>query len=135
MEATFMATVTLSKQTFEETISKPGILLIDWWASWCGPCRAFAPIYERIAEKYPEAVFAKIDVDAEPDLAAAFEIRSIPTLMLLRDSVLLFNRPGMLPERALEELVTKASELDMDAIRKEIGEREKAKRATGVTDV
>jgi thioredoxin len=135
MEATFMATVTLSKQTFEETISKSGILLIDWWASWCGPCRAFAPIYERIAEKYPEAVFAKIDVDAEPDLAAAFEIRSIPTLMLLRDSVLLFNRPGMLPERALEELVTKASELDMDAIRKEIGEREKAKRATGVTDV
>ena len=123
-----MATVTLGKQTFEEVLGKSGVLLIDWWADWCGPCRAFAPIYERMAEKHPEAVFAKIDVDAEPELAAAFEIRSIPTLMLLRDSVLLFNQPGMLPERALEELVTKAAALDMDAIRKELGEREKAKR-------
>jgi thioredoxin 1 len=124
-----MATVALGKQSFEETIAKPGILLIDWWAAWCGPCRAFAPIYEKLAEKHPEAVFAKIDVDAEPELAAAFEIRSIPTLMLMRDSVLLFSQPGMLPERALEELLTRAAALDMDAIRKEIGEREKAKRA------
>ena len=124
-----MATVTLGKQTFEEMVGKSGILLIDWWAAWCGPCKAFAPIYERVAANNPEAVFAKIDVDAEPELAAAFEIRSIPTLMLLRDGVLLFNQPGMLPERALEELLTKAAAIDMDAIRKEIGEREKEKRA------
>ena len=121
-----MATVSLSKQTFEEMVGKSGILLIDWWAEWCGPCRAFAPIYERMAEKHPEAVFAKIDVDAEPELAGAFEIRSIPTLMLLRDGVLLFNQPGMLPERALEELLTKAAAIDMDAIRKEIEGRAKA---------
>lgn len=124
-----MATVMLGKDTFEASVGKPGILLIDWWAGWCGPCKAFAPIYERVAAKHPEAVFAKIDVDAEPELAAAFEIRSIPTLMLLRDSVLLFSQPGMLPERALEELLTRAAELDMDAIRKEITDREQAKRA------
>jgi thioredoxin 1 len=121
-----MATIALGKDSFEEKVEKSGILLIDWWASWCGPCKAFAPIYERMAEKHPEALFAKIDVDAEPELAEAFEIRSIPTLMLLRDSVLLFSRPGMLPEAALEELLTKAAAIDMDAIRKEISEREKA---------
>jgi thioredoxin len=120
-----MAILTLGKDIFEETVSKSGILLIDWWAAWCGPCRAFAPIYERTAEKHPEAVFAKIDVDAEPELAAAFEIRSIPTLMLLRDSVLLFNQPGMLPERALEELLSQAAALDMDAIRKEVADGRK----------
>ena len=92
-----MPTVTLTAKNFQEHVENPGILVIDWWATWCGPCRAFAPIYEKASDKYTDVVFGKIDTDAEQELAATFEIRSIPTLMVFRDQVLVFARPGMIP--------------------------------------
>ena len=119
-----MATVTLTTKNFQEQVEKPGILVIDWWATWCGPCRAFAPIYEKASDKYTDVVFGKIDTDAEQELAAAFEIRSIPTLMVFRDQVLVFARPGMIPGAALEDLVDKVKALDMDDVRKKLAEQE-----------
>jgi thioredoxin 1 len=119
-----MATIALTKDDFKGTVDKGGILLVDWWAEWCGPCRAFAPVYERVSEKHPDAVFAKIDTDAERELAAAFQIRSIPTLMIFRDRVLLFADAGALPESALEELLSKVEALDMDDVRRQIAERQ-----------
>jgi thioredoxin 1 len=114
-----MATVALTKDTFKDAVEKGGILLVDWWAEWCGPCRAFAPLYDRVAEKHPDAVFAKIDTDAEQELAAAFQIRSIPTLMIFRDRVLLFAQAGSLPEPVLDELLGKVAALDMDEVRRQ----------------
>jgi thioredoxin 1 len=119
-----MATVTLTAQNFQEHVEKPGILLIDWWATWCGPCRAFAPIYDKAAEKYADVVFGKIDTDAEQELAATFEIRSIPTLMIFRDQVLVFARPGMMPGPALDELVEKVKALDMADVHRKVAEQE-----------
>lgn len=113
-----MATMNLTKENFKETVHGDGIVLIDWWASWCGPCRAFGPIFERVASRHPEAVFAKVDTEAQRELASAFEIRSIPTLMVIRDGVLLFNQPGMVPEKALEDLLEQVSKLDMDEVKK-----------------
>ena len=106
----------LTEQTFTQTV-KQGIVLVDWWAGWCGPCRAFAPVFEKASAKYPDIVFAKVDVDAEPVLAGAFEIRSIPTLMAFRDGVLVFEQPGALPAAALERLIELVKELDMEAVR------------------
>jgi len=127
-----MPTVTLTTQNFQEQVEKPGILVIDWWATWCGPCRAFAPIYEKASDKYTDVVFGKIDTDAEQELAAAFEIRSIPTLMVFRDQVLVFARPGMIPGAALEDLVDKVKALDMDDVRKKLAEQEaQAKQEDG----
>jgi thioredoxin 1 len=119
-----MATVTLTAQNFQEHVEKPGILLIDWWATWCGPCRAFAPIYEKTADKYADVVFGKIDTDAEQELAATFEIRSIPTLMIFRDQVLVFARPGMMPGPALDDLVEKVKGLDMAEVHRKVAEQE-----------
>src|SRR5690349_3645846 len=121
-----MATVTLTKDGFQAAVEKEGILLIDWWAAWCGPCRSFGPIFERVSEKHPDAVFAKVDTEAEQELAGAFEIRSIPTLMIFRDRILLYAEPGALPEEALEELLGKVKALDMDDVRRRIAERENA---------
>lgn len=123
-----MSTVNLTEKTFESTVQKPGIVLIDWWASWCGPCKAFAPVYEKVSDAHPEAVFAKVDTDAERSLAQAFEIRNIPTLSILRDGVLLFHRPGMVPAKALEDLIKQTSALDMEQVKKEMSEQ-KAKAA------
>ena len=114
-----MATVEITRENFEET-SRQGIVVLDWWASWCGPCRAFAPIFERVAEKHPEIVFGKVNTEEQPELSAEFRIRSIPTLMVIRDGVLLFSQPGMLPESALTDLIQQVQALDMDEVRQKI---------------
>jgi thioredoxin 1 len=120
-----MATVEITAENFKQTIEKKGIVLLDFWAEWCGPCRAFAPVFEKASEKHADVVFGKIDTENQQELAGAVDIQAIPTLMLFRDGVLLFRESGALPSAALEELVTKAKELDMEKIRAEIAEHEK----------
>jgi thioredoxin 1 len=114
------STVEITEQNFKGAVEKDGILLLDWWASWCGPCRAFGPVYERVAAKNPDVVFGKVDTQAQQQLAAEFDIQSIPTLMVFRDRVLLFSQAGMLPEPALDDLVKQVRALDMDEVRKEM---------------
>ncbi|MFI9422807.1 thioredoxin [Streptomyces achromogenes] len=113
-------TVELTKENFDETVSGNEFVLIDFWASWCGPCRSFAPVYEKAAEDNPDLVFGKVDTEAQPELAAAFEIQSIPTLMIVRDQVAVYAQPGALPAPALEDLIKQARALDMDEVRKSI---------------
>jgi thioredoxin 1 len=116
-----MATLELTAQNFEENTDREGITLVDFWASWCGPCRQFAPVYERVSEKNPDVVFGKVDTEANPDLAGTFNISAIPTLMVIRDRVVLYAQPGALPESALEDLLQQARDLDMDKVRREAG--------------
>ncbi|WP_181798762.1 thioredoxin [Streptomyces sp. WELS2] len=114
------STVELTKENFDETVSGNEFVLIDFWASWCGPCRSFAPVYEQAAEENPDLVFGKVDTEAQPELAAAFEIRSIPTLMIVRDQVAVYAQPGALPAPALADLIKQARALDMDEVRKSV---------------
>jgi thioredoxin 1 len=120
-----MATVEITADNFKETIEKNGIVLLDFWAEWCGPCRAFAPVFEKASDTHKDVVFGKIDTEAQQELAGAAGIQAIPTLMLFRDGILLFRESGALPPTALEELVSKAKELDMEKVKAEIAEHEK----------
>ena len=123
-----MATVEVTEENFEATV-KQGIVLLDWWAAWCGPCRAFAPVFEKASEAHADIAFGKIDTDAQPALSEAFEIRSIPTLMAFRDGVLLFAQAGALPGAALDEVIRQVRALDMDDVRRRIAEAEKKQGA------
>lgn len=124
-----MATVELTEQTHDETV-KDGIVLIDFWAAWCGPCRMFAPVFERTSERHPDATFAKVDTEAEPDLAGRYGITSIPTLVIYRDGIPIFGQPGALPEAALEDVIGQVRALDMDDVRKKYAEQTAAARGT-----
>jgi thioredoxin len=119
-----VATVEITKDNFEETITGNDIVMVDFWAPWCGPCKSFAPIYESVSEKHEDVVFAKVNTEDEQELAASFQIRSIPTLMIMREQIVIFSQAGMLPENALEEIIGKTKELDMDMVRKDIEEQQ-----------
>ena len=119
-----MATLELTKDSFESTIVDNDMVLVDFWADWCGPCKMFAPVYETVSADHPDVVFAKVDTEAQQELAAYFNIRSIPTLMIFRNQIGIFSQPGALPEPALRDLISQAQALDMDDVRREIAESE-----------
>ena len=121
-----MPVVELTKENFESVITSNATVVVDYWAPWCGPCRGFAPIFERVAEANPDVVFAKVNTDDEQEIGSHFQIRSIPTLMVFRDRIIVFSQPGALPQNALEQVVAKAQELDMDEVRQQISQQEKA---------
>jgi thioredoxin 1 len=124
-----MPVVELTKENFEKVITSNPTVIVDYWAPWCGPCRGFAPVYERVAEANPDVVFAKVNTDDEQEIASHFQIRSIPTLMVFRDQIIVFSQPGALPQNALEQVVAKAKELDMEEVRQQISQQEKAQPA------
>jgi thioredoxin 1 len=120
-----MAVVELTKENFEKVVTSNPTVIVDYWAPWCGPCRGFAPVFEKVSEAHPDVVFAKVNTDEEQEIAAHFQIRSIPTLMVFRDQVIVFSQPGALPQGAFEQVVQKAKTLDMDEVRKQMAEEEK----------
>jgi thioredoxin len=115
-----MAVVELTKDNFEQVVTSNSTVIVDYWAPWCGPCKGFAPVFERVAEQHPDVVFAKVNTDEEQEIAAHFQIRSIPTLMVFREQIIVFSQPGALPQGAFEQVVAKAKELDMDEVRAQI---------------
>ena len=119
-----MAVVELNRDNFEQTITESGFVIVDFWAPWCGPCRSFAPTFEKVSEEHPEIVFAKVNTEDEHEIAAHFQIRSIPTLMIFRDQIIIYSQPGALPESMFKEIVAKAGELDMDDVRRQIADEQ-----------
>jgi thioredoxin len=119
-----MATVALTKETFNETIADNGTVIIDFWADWCGPCKSFAPTYEEASKEHEDIVFGKVDTEEQQELAQAFGIRSIPTLMVFRDQVLLYNEPGALPGPVLDDLIGQVKALDMEDVRRQIAQQD-----------
>ena len=117
-----MAVVELNKESFQETVTGSDFVIVDFWAPWCGPCRSFAPTYEKVSDDHPNIIFAKVNTEEEREIAQYFQIRSIPTLMIFRENVIIFNQPGALPEGSFRELVQKAGELDMVEVHKQIKE-------------
>jgi len=126
-----LATVELTKDNFEETVANNEIVLVDFWATWCAPCRSFAPIYEQVSENHPDIVFAKVDTEQEQELAAHFQVRSIPTLMILREQVILFAQPGMLSAAQLEEVIGKVREVDMAQVHEEVRKQQEEQADQG----
>jgi thioredoxin 1 len=123
-----MSTVTLTQESIDDVIGAEGITLVDWWASWCGPCRQFAPVFEAASEKHTDVVFGKIDTEDQQQLAAAAQITSIPTLMAFRDGVLVFSQPGALPAAGLEQIIEAVRALDMDDVKRQIAEQDAAEQ-------
>ena len=119
-----MAVVELTKDTFEEVVTKNDFVIVDFWAPWCGPCRSFAPTYEKVSEDHADVVFAKVNTEEQQDIAGHFRIRSIPTLMVFREKIIIFSEAGALPESAFRELVKKAGELDMEEVRRQVSEQQ-----------
>jgi len=121
-----MAVVELTKENFEQVVTSNTTVIVDYWAPWCGPCRGFAPVFEKVSEQHPDVVFAKVNTDEEQEIAAHFQIRSIPTLMVFKDQVIVFSQPGALPQGAFEQVVEKTKALDMEMVRKQFAEQEAA---------
>lgn len=120
-----MSTIDITEDTFEQTVTQDGIVFVDAWASWCGPCRQFAPVYEKVSEQNPEVTFAKLDTEANQGIAAALEIQAIPTLMAFRDGIMVFRNAGALPEAAFTDLVEQVKGLDMEDVRRQIEEQQR----------
>src|SRR5438045_8251326 len=128
-----MAVVELTKDNFEEVITSNATVIVDYWAPWCGPCKGFAPVFEKVADKNPDVVFAKVNTDDEQEIAAHFNIRSIPTLMVFRDQIIVFSQPGALPQGAFEQVVSRAKALDMDDVRKQIDAQQQTQKPDGAS--
>ena len=128
----YVATLDVTQENFHQVVSGNNMVLVDFWAPWCGPCRSFAPAYEAASEKFPDVVFAKVNTEEQQALAAHFQIRSIPTLMIFREQVIIFAQPGALPAAALEQVIEKAKSLDMDMVRREIeAHKDQAQKSSG----
>ncbi len=125
-----MAYVDLTKDNFEKTITGNDIVIVDYWAEWCGPCKQFGPVFEKVSEDFPEIVFAKVNTEVEQEVAGWFQIRSIPTLMIFREKIIIFSQPGALPEGGLRDVIVKAQELDMSEVKKQV-EQQQAEAESG----